>query len=497
MHIGASSVSMLMTDLSSGSPQPMEFLEQPLPCARDIFSTGKVKQSTTERAVEILLGYLDSLNELGAGPKQLTRVVATNILNEAANRDVVMNRLTIGTGLPIEILDDGEMTRLVYMKTQRRLQEIPALQKKQTLVVHVGPGNTRALLFNKGKILFYASYRLGTHRTAEAIDGSLAEGEAELRLIRENASGPISRIIHDLRGHQVDELVLIGYEIQLMAPFLLKSGKRSFSLRTLKSLCREAAEMPEDQRPVSYQIDFNAAEALLPALEINAAIAEELGLKAANLATSDYERGLLYDLPATAQLTRDFEAEVIRSAQALADKFQTHTVHGKQVAYLAGRLFEETRSLHKLNEKDALLLQVAAILHECGGFVSPHMHHKHSQYLILHSEVFGLSLSERTVVALVARYHRMSPPKPLHEPYANLGHDVQIRVNKLAAILRVADALERTHSARVRDLSAQIGRNKLRLKLEGISDATAERLALQGKADLFQDIFGLEVVIQE
>ena len=91
----------------------------------------------------------------------------------------------------------------------------------------------------------------------------------------------------------------------------------------------------------------------------------------------------------------------------------------------------------------------------------------------------------------------MSPPKPTHMRYQALRHPERIRVSKLAALLRVADALERTHSSRVKDLSATIVKDKFVLRLKGIPDATAERLALEGKANLFRDIFGLEVIISE
>ncbi|GHC67372.1 HD domain-containing protein [Roseibacillus persicicus] len=499
IHVGASAVSMLILDCAdSENPVPLEFLEQPLPLARDIFSKGLVTRSTAERVVEILAGYMVSLRELGAGLAEVSRVVASNILSEATNRELIANRLAVATGLPIEILDDGEMTRLVYLKTLRRLHEIESMRKRVTLVVHVGPGNTRALLFSKGHIEEYESYRMGTHRTAEIIEASFAEGESQLRLIRDNASGPISRILFDLRDQEVQELVLIGYEIQLLAPYLLKSSNSTrCSVKALRTLTLEAARLPEDQRAAAYQLDYHTADALLPALQINLAIAEAFGVKQVHIPTSDYERGLLHDLPFSAGLTREFETEVIRSAKNLAEKYETHSNHGEQVAFLCKRLFEETQELHNLSDQDALLLHVAAIVHEVGGFVSPHAHHKHSEYIILNSEIFGLSARERTLVALVARYHRMSPPKLTHDLYRSLPHPERIRVSKLASLLRVADALERTHSNRVRDLTVRVIKDKLLLELKDIPDATTERLALESKADLFRDIFGLEVIIAE
>jgi len=140
---------------------------------------------------------------------------------------------------------------------------------------------------------------------------------------------------------------------------------------------------------------------------------------------------------------------------------------------------------------------VAAILHEVGTYVSPRAHHKHSEYIILNSEIFGLDRLDVTIVALVARYHRHSGPRLEHTIYGGLSTEERIRVCKLAALLRVADALERTHVQRVSQLEIRQEAGKLRLRLPGLADAAVERLAMTSKADLFEQVFGLGVVIDE
>src|SRR6478735_1887125 len=141
LHIGASSVSMMVAERADdGTITPVDFLEQPAPIARDIFRNGTVSASTTERVVSIIKGYQKSLAELGLDPHAITRAVATNILSEAANHETVMNRIRIACGLKIGTIDDGEMTRLIYLKPRRRLQDLPAMRKDTTLVLHVGPG---------------------------------------------------------------------------------------------------------------------------------------------------------------------------------------------------------------------------------------------------------------------------------------------------------------------------------------------------------------------
>lgn len=497
IHIGAGSVSMMVAERRHGkSMRALDFLEQPVPLASDLFRSGVIRPATIERVVSILRSYVDAVRELGLGPEHITRVAATNILAEARNHEMFLQRIRIACGLRVAVIDDGEMTRLIYLKTRRRLKHVPAMNQGNTLVVHVGPGNTRVLLFQDGLITRYTNYRMGTHRTREAVEGLHAEGPALLRVIREHTSGNLAQLRHDYSDVAIHGVVAIGYEIQSVAEEL--SGRQTnCKIKTLRQFTQQAAGMSDVAVVKRHQIDYQTAEALVPALEINLAIAEALGAESLHIPSSEYEQGLLHDILISRELTGGFAEEVLRSARILADRYQSDPGHGEHVATLCARFFDKLKPLHQLTDHDALLLQVAAILHEVGTYVSPRAHHKHSEYLILNSEIFGLDRADVTIVALVARYHRHSPPMPDHERYAALTQEDRIRVCKLAAILRVADALERTHIQRVARIEISIVADKLRIRLPGLADAAVERLAMESKADLFEDVFGLQVMIDE
>ena len=500
IHIGASAVSMLLRqadDKDGGSGKEIEFLEKPLPLARDIFRQGRISRATTEHAVDILKGFQETLREAGADFSQVQRAVVTNILAEAENNETFLNRVSMACSLDLGILDDGEMTRLIYLKTRRRLLDTPSMRKRNTLVVHVGPGNTRALLFRKGNIQRYSNYRLGSHRTAEAVKGSDAEGSNLLRVIREQIAGPITQLYYDYREDDVEDLVVIGYEIQLMAPFLSKTGGTKRSLKNLQDFVAELADMTNEERVHDFQLDYRSAEAVVPALLTNLAVAELFELKYLRSPNSDYERGFLGDLPQPSAFTEGFLEEVLRSAKILGRRYGVDPRHAEQVAHLCSRLFEQTLELHNLDEHDSMILEVAALLHECGGYISPRSHHKHSFYIIQNSEIFGLSRLDVTMISLVARYHRGAGPRLRHQAYAALSGKERMRVAKMSAILRVADALERAHLQRVSDFHVDILPGKMRLTLAGVYDASVKRLAMQSKGDLFHDIFGLEVVLAE
>jgi len=497
LHIGASSVSLIIAERDAeGNPTPIDFLEQPAPLAQDVFGGSFVSNATTERIVSIIRSYQQTLTEIGLDPHKFSRAVATNVLHEASNHEAVLNRIRIACGLPVSMIDDGEMTRLIYLKTRRRLQHLPAMTLRTTLVVHVGPGNTRALLFHEGLITRYTNYRMGTHRTSEAVQASHAEGSSLLRVIREHALGNLAQLRFDFSDVSIDGIILIGYEIQSISSFLTKNNE-ACSLKDFQKFTTETAILSDLGTVKRFQLDYQTAEALIPALEINLAIAETLGMKEVHIPNSEYEQGLLHDLLVSHEMSGSFASEVLRSARILAERYQSDPGHGEHVGKLCAHFLTNLQDIHHLTEHDALLLQVAAILHEVGTYVSPRAHHKHSEYIILNSEIFGLDRLDVTIVALVSRYHRHSGPKLDHPSYAALSTEDRIRVCKLAAILRVADALERTHAQRISKIEILRTHDKLRIRLPGLKDAAIERLAMDSKADLFEQIFGLAVIIEE
>lgn len=497
VHVGASSVSMLIAQQSNGGPsQPLDFLEQPAPLARDIFRYGRVTRETTERIVEILRGYVRAAAESGASLDASSRTAATNILVEAANHERFLNRIRIACGLSIQPIDDGEMTRLIFLKTRRRLRDTPPMKSPSAMVLHVGPGNTRALLFRDGTISRYTNYRMGAHRTRESVEGSDAHGPAMLRVIRESVSGNLGQLRYDYHDVRTDTLVLIGYEIQQISKFLTDS-RNACTPRQLRKLSEKAADMTDLELVQYFQIDYQTAEALVPALETNLAVAEALDAVSLHIPSSDFEQGLLQDLLVSSRLTDSLDQEVLRSARILASRYQSDPRHGEHVARISLKLFRELADLHKLDAHDALLLEVASILHEVGTFISPRAHHKHSEYIILNSEIFGLDRRDITMIALVARYHRHSGPQIDHPAYRQLDVADRIRVSKIAALMRVADALERTHDQRVDDLVVRPTPKRLHLELPGLRDVAVERLAMKSKGDLFEQVFGLEIFIED
>ena len=226
-------------------------------------------------------------------------------------------------------------------------------------------------------------------------------------------------------------------------------------------------------------------------------LARAFELKQVIVASINLRDGLLKEMATRGGWNEDFSNQVIRSAIDLGRKFDFDEPHARQVSKLCKILFQGLRDEHQLAPRFELLLCVAALLHEIGQFISTGSYHKHTMYLIQHSELFGLSRADVQLVALTARYHRRSSPKPIHTVFTTLNRDQRIAVVKMAAMLRIADALEASRGQRLHELKFSREGGRLVIAIPQVEDLSLEQLALKQSGSLFEETFGMPVLLRK
>jgi exopolyphosphatase/guanosine-5'-triphosphate,3'-diphosphate pyrophosphatase len=181
----------------------------------------------------------------------------------------------------------------------------------------------------------------------------------------------------------------------------------------------------------------------------------------------------------------------LRSVHAVGRRFGYEEGHAHQVARLAERIFDYLMrsDLAAFNRHHRTLLSAAALLHDTGYHIAHDAHHKHSLYLIRNSELTGFSEAEREVIANVARYHRGPEPKERHEEFAALGETDRETVRSLSAILRIADAFDRRHDARVADLRCFRNGRAVQIELQASANCDREISAAEQRCALFEEVF--------
>jgi exopolyphosphatase / guanosine-5'-triphosphate,3'-diphosphate pyrophosphatase len=178
----------------------------------------------------------------------------------------------------------------------------------------------------------------------------------------------------------------------------------------------------------------------------------------------------------------------------LAAAIDPEPAHGRQVARLALEIFDKTREVHQLGAVDRELLEYAALLHDVGASVNRSNHHRHSRYLILHSTLPGFAREEVRAIAAMARFHRGSPPRSNQGSLEAFEADVRRRIVASIAILRIADALDRSHQSLVRGVRAIRHERRIELQLDASSaQPILELWAAQRRADFWKRCFDVEV----
>ncbi len=500
IDIGANSIRMVVGQvLPDGRLDILERLWRAVRLGQDTFRTGRLRAETMRSAVSILRDYRRVLSTYGVGR---IRAVATSAVREAANSDTFIDRVMMATGLEISVISVTEEGRLTVLATRDAVGE-GLLSRGKALVVEVGGGSTVLNLMDKGEITVSQSLPTGSVRMQEVLATSMERAEHAAKLIKQQVVGAVTAFKGLLPLGGVRTFIAVGGDARWATaqagtpPGPKEPGSVSReSLDTLIDACRRRTA---DELARAYKLPFTDAETITPALLVCQVLLKSTRAKEMLVADVSMSDGLLLDMIRSASGKRDDAAyrEVIQSAQAVAQKYRVDANHAGQSRRLVLRLFDELANEHRLGERHRLLLEVAAILHEVGTFVSSRAHHKHSYYLIANSEVLGLTQGELAIVANVARYHRRSRPKPSHPEYMMLPREQRMIVNKLAALLRVANALDISRTQPVDDFQCRIDSNGLVISVSGGGDLTLERRSLAELGDMLLDIYGLEVRLEQ
>lgn len=499
IYVGAASLSLVIGVQEEGKVyRVLEHLDKPLALARDIFRTGTITRPTVEQAATILRDYLQTTREHGLVLDAI-RLFTTNILAEASNHEIFLNRLQVTTGLTARLIDDGDMTRLVYQIVQRLLKRNPKLAEGHTFISHIGPGNTRALYFKQGRLAAYTNYRLGIYRAREAVTGTDGESPQQLTHLEEQIRGVVDHLAQDFSSYTVNNHVAVGAEIQSVAPQVAapKHGASRVIVRELERFTEKLAVLSPDELVRRLHVHYTGGEGVVPALQTNLALARRFRHDVLWVPEGDFQQELMLDLMTDSPRTATFQEEVMQAASEIGVRYKTDRKHAEHVAAFAQQLFRELQPMHALEPRYELVLRVAAALHEVGMFVSPREHHKHSLYILLNTEIFGLSTRERIFVALLARYHRRYNPEPNHPQFSDLSREDRMIVFKLAALLRIADALDRSHAQRIKTIQLRPEGSRLLIITSGVDDTTVEQLAINSKCDIFREIYGYEIVLAQ
>jgi exopolyphosphatase / guanosine-5'-triphosphate,3'-diphosphate pyrophosphatase len=500
IDIGVTSIRMAIAEIiGKDEVRTLESLIQPIDLGHDVFDDRILKPNSIEKAVAILQRFRQMLTEYSIEESDI-RVVATTGVREAANSLAFTDRIYVATGLIVETIDEAEVNRITYVGVMPHLRGHAELHDGKTVVIEVGGGTTEMLILRSGNVLHSQSYRLGSLRTLKAIE-EYRTGPNKRRVMLENhIRRTLGSMSESIRRDTAIELVALGGDIRFAAHRILDGwdGKslEKIPIKKLQKFVDRILQMDKDSIVRRYGASFIEAETMGPALLVYAMLADEFSLEHLFVCDTNLRDGLLQDKTRGGNWTSDFQTQIIRAALNLGRRYYFDENHARNVAELSKSLFDQLKDQHRLDSRHEVLLFVAALLHEVGVMINVRSNHKHALYIIRNSELFGLSREELLLVGLVARYHRRAYPQPSHEGFATLSQMQRVVVAKLAAILRLAIALDDRRSGHIREVKAKTDNKHLIIGVPNVDDVSLEQVAMRENSGLFRDVFGMSVILR-
>jgi exopolyphosphatase/guanosine-5'-triphosphate,3'-diphosphate pyrophosphatase len=502
IDIGSNSVRLLVAEaLRGGTYRILDEEREPTRLGRSVSEKGQLDDESMERTITALRTF----KQIAAGYQATSlRTIATCAVREARNGPEFCRRVREQVGLDVEVISGDREARLAFSSVQNAFD----LSGKNVIVADIGGGSTE-IVFATGNLIesifstplgavrLTEQFALGEGAVPETFQRDIARMDEEIALcLKKRTTRPLFAP-HFLVG--------CGGTFTTLAELVMASKKEvdipvagyKVSHAEVRHLLDRLLKMPLRSRRTMAGMTPDRADIILAGLSIIDALLKRFRVNTLMIHTRGVRDGLVREMLDDAVGTT-VDAPALRDAaiERLAAACSGELEHGRAVALLAGRIFDQLAGPLDLVEGDRLLLECAARLQDVGYVINYDQHHKHSYHLIRNSRLPGVRAHDLELIANVARYHRGAHPKRKHENLARLSPEDQSRVQRLAAILRLAGGLDRSRSQQVRDVRVRLEECRVFVDVVADQEPLVDVWGAERRTDLFEKVFNLPLTIQ-
>ena len=429
--------------------------------------------------------------------------VATASVREAENSIEFVNEIEKRTGVKVEVLSSVEEARLIGVAAAQFF----GAERDALMNIDIGGGSTELSLMKNGEPHKLFSMKLGAVGLTEKFIFSNPPTAKELKNTQSEIAFALERPLRKIKGETwrissgTSGTIL---NLAALLDFQDVAGATTTSVIQLKKLValnKMLVRISLEERAKLPVISATRAEVIVAGGQILEGVMRALNINALQPCYYALREGVIIDYLREIEIESlppvpDVDNYRLRDVFAIGRRYGYEETHALQVADLAEKIFDALAPLYKLGRHGRTLLSAAALLHDVGYHISHESHHKHSLYLIKHSEMTGFSETEKLMIANIARYHRAALPKEKHIDFMQLNEKDRKIVAQLGAILRIADALDRGYDNHVKDIKFKRIKQDLHLKLVSSQDCTIERQAIEQKKDLFESAFNCNLKVE-
>ncbi|MFN6485851.1 MULTISPECIES: Ppx/GppA phosphatase family protein [unclassified Nostoc] len=473
--------------------------------------TGELKPEIIEKAIAACGRFQEVAKTINA---ETIIAVATSAVREAPNGKDFLSRLETELGLSVDLISGQEEARRIYLGVLSGME----FHNQPHTIIDIGGGSTELILGDSQQPRTLTSTKVGAVRLTGELITTDPISHTEFQYLQAYARGMLERSVEEVLANlefgESPRLVGTAGTIETLA--MIHAREKSgvipstlngyqFSLKDLRELVNRLRKLSNSERATIPGMPDKRAEVILAGAVILQEAMTLLGSESVTVCERSLREGVIVDWMLTHGLIEDklrYQSSVReRNVLKLANKYHINLEYSDRVAKFAESLFDQTQgTLHHWGSDERQLLWAAAILHNCGHYISHSSHHKHSYYLIRNGELLGYTETEIEIIANLARYHRKSPPKKKHENYQSLLTKEQRQmVSQLSAILRLAVALDRRQIGAIAQVQCEYYPQFRQVNLlihpsQSDDDCALELWSLDYKKAVFEEEFGVKLV---
>lgn len=422
--------------------------------------------------------------------KEVT-LYGSETLSQMKNAVYFADQIETATGLKIQWLNGNQESfyRQLALRQAYQQQKVSATDG-QFFVLGMSSARLDLSYFNNARFVFSQHSAVGPIRLAQTIHDMAIGVAQETAFARELINSKLADFWHMLPPYQpAESLILLGAGAAQQIFLPEHEHCVRVSKAVIQTLADDLANLNDQAIIEKYAVDFNDVPFILTEMLLLLHVMSALQVSTLQISDITVLDGLSVN-------DAQAEADIVTAARGIADRYLVEPVHREIVLTFATQLFDRLKKIHHLTARDRLLLVVAALVHDVGSFINSQKHYQYSEDILTGVDFYGLSTVEQRMIAAIARYHSAETPDSALRTAADFSPQQRLRIAKLAALLRLADALDDSRLQKITQLTVSIGENQITITAQTLADLQLEIFVFTQKARFFEAVFGLPIVLK-
>lgn len=518
VDIGSFESAMKIYEISAkNGMREIDCIKRRLDLGSDTYAKGKISREKMDDLCRTLKEFSDIMKSYKVEAYQ---AYGTSAIREMQNSTIVLDQIEQRTGMKLSVLSNSEQRFLDYKSIASKGEAFHKIIEDRTAVLDIGGGSIQLSRFDNDTLVSTQNLRLGVLRIQEYLNHVHPKSYQYESLVEEVAMAQLStyKKIY-LKDKEVRNIIVMD---DYLAPWVVRVAKQAeHSDRTgisADSTMTPVAleELLEHLR--AHQLTELAQRMDVPEEKVTLVfisailiqrIAKMMGAERIWFPGVTLCDGIAYEYAQEHKLLKnehDFEQDIIACALNISKRYMGSRKRSETLDHIATTIFDSMKKLHGMGKRERLYLRIAAILHDCGKFISLTNIGETSYNIIMATEMIGLSHAEREMVASIVRFNHSnfiyrgqqgSENQTVNRSSAELDKGSYLTVAKLTAILRLANSLDRSHKQKLKGLKAMLKEGVLVLTTDTMEDVTLERRYFETGTEFFREVFGVEPLLKQ